>query len=395
MVRFCVWIAIYLLLQLAGCRPGEPDTLASKEMPSIPMVVSVSADGRYAVSSHQDNRLILWDIENRTKEVIAENANIYSAYFVKGRELFVWQDLDDVVYFQNFNREIINYFKNFSTYGHVLSADLKRYIASDANWNIFSGYGENLHPIKQDGTSPSFYGTGKLLNLTLSADAEFLLSSGSGLDTRDNKSIQKASPIDPEQIFSNYAGVVVWDLPSGRPLFKLAGNSVKTNATFSPDGQYVVSGCENSRVYVWNAKTGDLNCEVASLYHGILKKNGSDDYEKWTFDNTGLIPPPEDLNASVGGATLAIKFIDQHHYLRFLTYSPYAVLFHIDNPLPLKYLYLGRNPLPAVRDYVRNAAIDTAPDAGILVMGQQYGDGILVYRYDSERQELERVWVAE
>jgi hypothetical protein len=134
---------------------------------------------------------------------------------------------------------------------------------------------------------------------------------------------------------------------------------------------------------------------VASLYHGILKKNGSDDYEKWTFDNTGLIPPPEDLNASVGGATLAIKFIDQHHYLRFLTYSPYAVLFHIDNPLPLKYLYLGRNPLPAVRDYVRNAAMDTAPEAGILVMGQQYGEGILVYRYDSERQELERVWVAE
>jgi hypothetical protein len=56
---------------------------------------------------------------------------------------------------------------------------------------------------------------------------------------------------------------------------------------------------------------------------------------------------------------------------------------------------LGRNPLPAVRDYVRNAAMDTAPEAGILVMGQQYGDGILVYRYDSEKQKLERVWVAE
>jgi len=89
---------------------------------------------------------------------------------------------------------------------------------------------------------------------------------------------------------------------------------------------------------------------------------------------------------------LAIKFIDPQHYLRFLTYSPYAVLFHIDNPLPLKYLYLGRDPLPAVRDYHRNAAMDTAPDAGILVMGQQYGGGIIVYRYDSETQELNKVW---
>ncbi|WP_144402044.1 WD40 repeat domain-containing protein [Geoalkalibacter subterraneus] len=394
MIRFCVWIAIYLLLQLTGCRPGEPDTLASKETPSIPMVVSVSADGRYAVSSHQDNRLILWDIENRTKEVIAENSNIYSAYFVKGRDVFIWQDLDDVIYVQNLGREILKSFENFSTYGHVLSADLKRYVASDANWNVFSGNGENLQPIKQDGTSPSFYGTGKLLNLTMSPDAEFLLSSGSGLDTRDNKSIQKTPPIEPEQIFSNYAGVVVWEMPSGQPLFKLPGNSAKTNATMSPDGQYVVSGCEGGSSFVWSAESGKLLHQVASLYHGILNRNNTEDYEKWTRDKRGLIPTPEDLGGR-NEATLAIKFIDQHHYLRFLTNSPYAVLFHVDNPLPLKYLYLGRNPLPAVRDYVRNAAMDTAPEAGILVMGQQYGDGILVYRYDSEKQKLERVWVAE
>jgi hypothetical protein len=391
---YYVLIGLFFLVLSVSWRPGDPFHESPQPAEGAPLVVSVSSDGRYAVSSHLDNRLTLWDIKNRSKQVIAENANIYSAYFVKGRELFIWQDLDDIVYAQCLNGKTIKSFKHFPTYGHVMDPDLDGYIASDSTFNLYWGQGEDARAIKQDGNIPSFLGTGKLLNLSLSADGTRLLSAGSGYDVADNITIEESPPLQPEQRYSNYAGVVVWDLPSGRPLFKLAGNSVKTNATFSPDGQYVVSGCENSRVYVWNAKTGDLNCEVASLYHGILKKNGSDDYEKWTFDDSGLIPPPEDLGGR-GGATLAIKFIDQHHYLRFLTYSPYAVLFHIDNPLPLKYLYLGRNPLPAVRDYVRNAAIDTAPDAGILVMGQQYGDGILVYRYDSERQELERVWVAE
>ena len=387
-------IGFLFLFLSTGWRPGNQSYENTQKAESAALVVSASSDGRYVVSSHLDNSLILWDIESRSKKVIAENANIFSAYFVKGREIFVWQNLDDVVYAQRLNGEIVKSFKHFSTYGHVMDAALDGYVASDATFNLYWGQGEDVRAIKQDGNIPSFLGTGKLLNLSLNNDGTRLLSAGSGYDVADNIPIEESSPLQPEQRYSNYAGVVVWDLPSGRPLFKLPGNSVKTNATLSPDGQYVVSGCENSRVYVWNAKTGKRVLEVASLHFGILNKNNSDDYEKWTFDDTGLISPPEDLNASVGGATLAIKFIDQHHYLRFLTNSPYAVLFHVDNPLPLKYLYLGRDPLPAVRDYHRNAAMDTAPEAGILVMGQQYGSGIIVYRYDAETQALDKVWVA-
>lgn len=390
MKRCKAFIAIYLVLLLAGCRTDGQATLAS---PSIPMVVSVSADGKYAVSSHQDNRLILWDIKNRSKQVLADNANVYSAYFVKGREVIVWQDLDDVVYVQNLDGQIVESFMHFPIYGHVLSGDLGRYVAGDATWNIFFGHGEDLQPIKQDGNSPSFFGTGKLINLTLSSDAQFLLSAGSGLDTRDKKPIQETSPVNPEQIFSNYAGVVLWELPSGRPLFKLSGNSVKTTATLSPDGKYVVGGSENGIGFVWRTDTGEEVHSLASLFHGIWTKDTSDDPEKW-FDNTGLIPAPSDLD-SKQTAILALRFIDEQHYLRFLTYSPYAVLYQIDNPLPLKYLYLGRDPLPAVRDYHRNAAMDTAPEAGILVMGQQYGGGIIVYRYDAETRELDKLWVAD
>ena len=391
MGRLGVLIVIFLFLLLAGCRSDGQTTLTT---PSLPMAVSISTSGRYAVSSHKNNHLILWDIENRSKQMLAENANIYSAYFVKGQEIIVWQDLDDFVYIQKIDGEIIESFKHFPTYGQVLSSDLGRYIASDSSWNIFVGYGDHVQPLKQDGNSPSFLGTGKLINLTLSPDAQNLLSSGRGRGERDKKPIQETLPVKPEQIFSNYAGVVVWGLSSGTPLFKFPGNSAKTNATLSPDGQYVVSGCENGMSFVWKTKTGELYHEPASLYHGLLNTNNSEKSENWTYDKTGLIPPPKDLGGR-GGATLSIKFIDPQHYLRFLTYSPYAVLFHIDNPLPLKYLYLGRDPLPAVRDYHRNAAMDTAPDAGILVMGQQYSGGIVVNKYDSETQELNKVWEAD
>jgi len=298
-----------------------------------------------------------------------------------------------VVHIQGVDGKKVDSFHHFATYGHVLSSDLKNYISSDANWNLFHGRGAAMKPIKQDGGSPSFLGQGKLLNLTLDNSEKFLLSAGRGYDVPDNLPIIDHGAVKPEQIFSNYAGVVVWELPSGRPLFKLPGNSAKTTATLSPDGKYAVGGSENGIGFVWRADTGEEVHSLASLFHGIWTKDTSDDPEKW-FDNTGLISAPSDLN-SKQTAIHALRFVDEKHFLRFLTYSPYAVLYHIDNPLPLKYLYLGRDPLPAVRDYHRNAAMDTAPEAGILVMGQQYGDGIIVYRYDAETQELGKLWVVD
>lgn len=392
MRRLLLLICFFAFFVFSACKPQSQGTGAQNGGPA--MAVSVSSDGRFALSSHLDNRAVLWDLERKEKSLISNNANIYSAYFIRGGDLFLWQDLKNVVHIQGVYGKKVDSFLHFSTYGHVLSADLKNYVSCDADWDLFHGRGDATKPIKQDGQSPSFLGAGKLLNLTVSNADNFLLSSGWGSQSSDRKSIENCSPIMPDQIFSDYSGVVLWELPSGRPLFKFPGNTVKTYATFSPDGQYVVSGCENGMSFVWKTKSGELYHEPASLYHGLLNKNNSEESENWTYDKTGLIPPPKDLGGR-GGATVAIKFIDQQHYLRLLTDSPYAVLFHIDNPLPLKYLPLGRDPFPAVSDYSRNAAIDTAPDAGLLVMGQRDGSGIIVYQYHPDKQELEKIWVGQ
>ena len=103
-----------------------------------------------------------------------------------------------------------------------------------------------------------------------------------------------------------------------------------------------------------------------------------------------MIPVPDDANQS----TIAIKFIhDSQYYLRFGYDSHTAALFEVDNPWPIKYFDLGDDPFPATASYSRNLAIDTAPRANILVMGQRDGGGILVYRFDPDELTLERVWV--
>lgn len=391
MRRFLLLICFFAIFVFSACKPQSQGDAVQNGGPA--MAVSVSSDGRFVLSSHLDNRVVLWDLERKEKSLISDNANMYSAYFVRGADLFLWQDLKDVVHIQGVDGRVVDSFPHFPSYGHVLSADLKNYVSCDADWSLFHGRADTMKPIKQDGQSPGFLGAGKLLNLTVSDGGNLLLSSGWGSQSSDQKSIKNSSPIKPEQIFSDFSGVVLWELPSGRPLLKFPGNSAKTTAILSPDGKYVVGGSENGIGFVWRTDTGAEVHSLASLFHGIWTKDTSDNPDKW-FDNTGLIPAPSDLGSKQTAIT-AIRFIDAEHYLRFLTNSPYAVLYHIDNPLPLKYLFLGRDPFPAVSDYSRNAAIDTAPEAGILVMGQRDGGGIIVYKYDSKTQELERVWVTE
>jgi len=130
---------------------------------------------------------------------------------------------------------------------------------------------------------------------------------------------------------------------------------------------------------------------LGSLFHGVII-NPDEPWEKWTYDKTELIPYPKDYS---GQAVLSLKFIDlDNHYLRITTNQHYAILYAIDNPLPLKYLDLGKKPFPATREYARNTAIDSAPAAGILVTGQANGPGINVYKYDKATQTLKRIWVA-
>ena len=357
--------------------------------PAIVMVTSLSSDGHYAITSDMGKRIILWNLENKSKKYISWNANIYSAYFIKNTDDFMWQGLNNIVHVETINGKQLLKFKNFTTYGEVMTSDLKHYFSSNDNWNLYSGYGGTQHLIFSDGEQGGFSGAQKLFNLTLSNDNQILLSSGIGSDADFLKKVLKE--MKERGYLYEADGINLWQVDSSKLLYAFSSQVGKAFATISPDGQYIVGGDESSCGYVWNAKTGRKVFDLDDLEFGrVVNKN----VEPWQWDNTGLIKQPPDYNkyASTADSILTLKFIDNDHYLRVTTYAPYAILYEVKNPLPLKYIRLGKNPMPSVSDYSRDESIDTSPSAHILVTGQNNHSGIIVYRYNPKTQTLTKIW---
>lgn len=349
--------------------------------------LSVSSDGLYVISAHENGALVLWDTDAQQREQLADNANLYSAYFIPESDAFLWQDQNDVVYVQRVDGEVIEEFEHFPTYGHVMSADRQHYLSSNQTWNIYHGYGDELQPVLLDSQSPSFTGTGQVLNLAMGG--EFFVSGGSGSPGGE---LEDSPPVRDEDDFrftSSYGGVTLWNLDTLAPVAKLPGNSSKTYATISPDGQWVVSGDENNLGFFWDTDNPGEKHDMANYFVGLYLGEDPDSYDG-LWDKSQLIEAPENASA----VTIAISFINgSEEFLRLGTYSRYAALFEAGNPWPQKYFDLGDNPQPSVFDYSRNLSIDSAPDANLLVTGHAFDGGITVYRYDPEARTLTKEWV--
>lgn len=371
--------------------------------------LSVSSDGRYVISVHEDAQLVLWDLEQRKREVLSKSANLYSAYFIEDGDAFLWQDLDNVVRVQRVDGEVIEAFEHFPTYGHVMSQDREHYLSANRTWNIYHGHGEALRPVLRDSRSPSFTGTGQVLNLSIGG--RYFVSGGSGSPGGE---LEDSPPVREEEEFrfsSTYGGVTLWSLDTLAPVAKLPGNSSKTYATISPDGQWVVSGDENTIGLFWHTGSPEKRHRLADYHSGILLDDLPDGLgveEYW--DKSGLIPVPESRESDRRGnirslataTTIAIAFINGSEEFLRIGYAhyesggmsrTYAALFEAGNPWPQAYLDLGTDPFPSINNYSRNLSIDSAPDANLLVTGHAFEGGITVYRYDPEARTLTKEWV--
>ena len=174
MIRLNVRKLFFLIIGLFGLYFFLP---IEKKEHSPPSMLSVSSDGKYVISAHHGNYLILWNIAKKTKKIISKSANIYSPYFVKNTDKFIWQDLKtNSVYVQDINlREIKRINPGFQVFGHILKENLETYIASDVDWNLFQFEKGQKYTLKRG--FGDFKGYGKLLNLSTVKD--IVLSSGS------------------------------------------------------------------------------------------------------------------------------------------------------------------------------------------------------------------------
>lgn len=127
-----------------------------------------------------------------------------------------------------------------ATYGPAMDASLTHYLSANETWNLFHGYGRSLKPLLRDSGSPSLMGSGKLLNLGL-LNNDFFITAGKGYGVVDNRPITDKTPtvrpVSDLRFSSNFPGVVLWSYETLSPVAKFAGNSVKTHATISPNGQ--------------------------------------------------------------------------------------------------------------------------------------------------------------
>ncbi|UQG59529.1 WD40 repeat domain-containing protein [Marinobacter sp. M3C] len=356
------------------------------------MSMGVSESGRYVVSAHTDNKLILWDLQEKQWNTLSGKANLYSAYFVPGQNAFLWQDTDNTVTAQTVDGKVLKRFQHFPSYGHVISADLETYLSADEHWNVFSGYGDTKRTVLSDGISPSFLGSGKLFNLAIDRNNTFFVTAG--VDS-DRSAIADHSPLNSSQRFSKYGGVTLWNAVTKQPVAKLRGNSSKTHATISPDGQWVVSADEAGIGLFWNTDKPEVRHRLARYHSGIyLDDRPFEVGDPRNRDKSGLIDTPAGLN----DFTIAVAFIhNSKYYLRFGNNSHVAALFKTGSPWPVKYFDLGKSPKLVTygSQYDRNTAIATSPESGTLVMGHQSTGGISVYQFDPEELTLERVWVVE
>ncbi len=349
--------------------------------PGVIFTLGVSSDGQYVFSIDEKHNAVLWNLKDHTHKTIDKRANVYSAYFIKNSDDFMWQNLHtgDVIV-QNVDGKEANRFQlKFPVYGQAMSSDLNYYVASDIDWNIYLRKNNQLSFLQKGYDGANFLGAQKLINFTFLGNDK-LLTSG----------LASGAAEDPKYI----TGVFLWNLTTGKYLHDYMGNISLTFATISPDGQYVVGGDVGTWGYIWDTKTGKLFSQIWDFWYGIPTKQDKSG-ENIAFDKSSLIDVPADFadeDNIKNSWILSLKFIDHDHFLRFTTGIPYAVLYPITNPKPQKYFPLGRHPWPAVNQYYRDQAIDTSWQAHILVMGKEYKGGILVYQYDPEKQTLTKVW---
>ena len=58
--------------------------------------------------------------------------------------------------------------------------------------------------------------------------------------------------------------VIVWDLDTGTPVYKIAGHQAAVNSVaVRPDGRRIVSGSEDQTVVVWKLETGQRFATLA------------------------------------------------------------------------------------------------------------------------------------
>ncbi|MDP8052809.1 WD40 repeat domain-containing protein [Pasteurella atlantica] len=379
-----------------------------RELFFLPPVMStgVSTDGCYVITAHawrdmnrnfDNNPLVLWDIKNKSKQIIAEKVNPFSAYFIPDSHEFMWQDNKDVVHIQNIEGKETLSFKHPRTQGHLMSADKKTYISATPDWWIYSGYGKDRKLVLNDD-----FGSPQPLNLSLAGN--YFLTAGSGIGSVKpivDTDFKDKPVIDTGKIPAKFhSSITLWDKNTLQPVTRIRRHNGKIFALFSPDGKWLISGDETGFNYMWSMDNLENRLQLATPLSGIFiqGKNGEPHY----WDESQLLALPSKFKSRlIMHFTVAYAFLTEKDFIHlghaYGTKNEDSVvpLYTVGDPWIKGYLDLQATPRPSLDYYSKSLTVASSYKAHVLVIGQAYKGGISVYQYHPDKKELERIWVGD
>ena len=170
------------------------------------------------------------------------------------------------------------------------------------------------------------------------------------------------------------------------------GNSAKTHATFSPDGNHVIAVDENGKGFHWNLPESRRQI-LSSVGRGVFVFPPKGSNEIGHFDDSGLHLTPGDIPDDFERkARIGVHFVSVNYFIILSRNHHYAAVYKLGDPYARAIVDLGKKPFPSVARYSRNQAVDSAPKANLLVTGQRSHGGINVYRFDPDELTVTKVW---
>ena len=373
-----------IVFALSGCSHSEK----KDQEPNNVMVVSVSSDGKYAITSNMNRKAYIWNIKDKTYRAIrVKPVNIYSAFFIPdSHNIIIQNDKTNEVYIEDISGNVIKTFNpGFPVYGEAISSDLKTYVAADELFNI---YAINLKDNNKQQLFVSWCNAGqKGSPYDMRKPYQGKLPNGCTGFTGSLPNFH-FTPNNNQLVFSIGAPIIIWNFKNNT-YKQIIKNTWPNSNAIAPNGNYVVTGDSNIVGYFYNFST----------------KQGKN----------FMYNPPQNSDFS-GGSITSVNFISQNEFLttwnaipgpylyttlynpKYITYSnEYGVKHYIN---PIKHLPLVKNPnaqypsdnglYPQTQSFL--PVVATSPSAHILVMAQANGGGIMVYQYHPEEQTLKLIW---
>jgi WD40 repeat protein len=250
--------------------------------------ISFSPDGKLVLTSSEDNTMILWDVASgeEVRTFLGHTASVCGAVFLPDGKhiLSSSSDMTHRLWDVETGEELQRRESGDTPDGMVLTPDGKTVLHRVGHiiytWDLESFTGPHKRLLGH---------VGNLLNLAISSDGRFALSTGEdgtvriwnlrGSDEFEQIELgfsATSMAVAPDGKSAAIGGwgeyAILWDLNYSKPVDHLPGITgiVAPGAmTFSPDGNWIAAasgdydqGTENASLIVWNASTGEIHCDL-------------------------------------------------------------------------------------------------------------------------------------